>query len=140
MISSSMRRVAVKGAVKTAVAVALTLAAVVSVALSAQGGKVDLTGAWAFETMTEAGPGTPSVTLKQDGDKLTGHYSSQTLGEADLTGTVTGNQFTFAFNADLQGQAVPVVYKGTIESATSLKGTLDVAGGMAGGTFTAKKK
>jgi hypothetical protein len=136
MISSSMRR----GAVRVAVAVALLMAVAAPVALSAQGGKVDLTGAWAFETMTDAGPGTPAVTLKQDGDKLTGHYSSQTLGEADLTGTVTGNQFTFSFNAEIQGQAIPVTYKGTIESATALKGTLDLAGGMASGTFTAKKK
>ena len=108
--------------------------------LFAQGAKVDLTGAWAFETMTDAGPGAPSVTLKQDGEKLTGHYSSATLGEADLTGSVKGSEFTFSFNADLQGQAVPVTYKGTIESTTSLKGTLDLAGGLASGTFTAKKK
>jgi hypothetical protein len=90
--------------------------------------------------MTDAGPGTPAVTLKQDGDKLTGHYSSPSLGEADLTGTVTGTGFTFSFNVDVGGQAVPVTYKGTIESATALKGTLDLAGGMASGTFTAKKK
>ncbi len=134
MISTSMRRTAVKAAVAFAFLVS------VAAALSAQGAKVDLTGAWAFETMTDAGPGNPAVTLKQDGDKLTGHYSSQTLGEADLTGTVTGNQFSFSFNAELQGQAIPVTYKGTIESATSLKGTLDLAGGMASGTFTAKKK
>lgn len=136
MISTSMRR----QAMKAAVALAFLVFVAVPVALSAQGAKVDLTGAWAFETMTDAGPGTPAVTLKQEGDKLTGHYSSQTLGEADLEGTVTGTQFTFSFNADLQGQAVPVTYKGTIESATSLKGTLDLAGGMASGTFTAKKK
>ena len=108
--------------------------------LVAQGTKVDLTGAWAFETMTDAGPGTPSVTLKQDSEKLTGHYSSATLGDADLTGSVKGNEFTFSFNASLQGQTVPVTYKGTIESATALKGTLDVASGAASGTFTAKKK
>ena len=80
------------------------------------------------------------MTLKQDGEKLTGHYSSATLGEADVTGSVKGNEFTFTFSADLQGQVVAVTYKGTIESATSLKGTLDLAGGMASGTFTAKKK
>lgn len=108
--------------------------------LLAQAAKVNLTGAWAFETMTEAGPGTPAVTLTQDGEKLTGHYSSATLGEADLSGSVKGNEFTFSFNANLQGQSVPVTYKGTVESATSLKGTLDVAGGVATGTFTAKKK
>ena len=95
--------------------------------------KTDVTGAWAFEVTTDAGVGTPNVTLKQDGEKLTGHYSS-------LTGTVKGNDITFNFQADLAGQSVPVSYKGTIEGGTSMKGTLDIAGGMASGTFTAKKK
>jgi hypothetical protein len=101
--------------------------------------KTDISGTWIFEVQTDAGTGTPTVTFKQDGEKLTGHYSSQTLGEADLTGTVKGNDETFNFMADLQGNAVPVTYKATIESATSMKGTIDI-GGLAGGTFTGKKK
>jgi hypothetical protein len=101
--------------------------------------KTDISGTWIFEVQTDAGTGTPTVTFKQDGEKLTGHYSSQTLGEADLTGTVKGNDVTFNFMADLQGNAVPVTYKATIESATSMKGTIDI-GGLAGGTFTGKKK
>jgi hypothetical protein len=101
--------------------------------------KPNISGTWTFDVVTDAGTGTPTVTLKQDGEKLTGHYSSQTLGEADLTGTVKGNDVNFTFTADLQGQAVPVTYKATIDSATSMKGTIDI-GGVAGGTFTGKKK
>jgi hypothetical protein len=101
--------------------------------------KVDITGTWIFEVQTDAGTGTPTVTFKQDGEKLTGHYSSQTLGEADLTGTIKGNDVTFNFMADLQGQAVPVTYKATVEGPASMKGTIDIAG-LAGGTFTGKKK
>jgi hypothetical protein len=106
---------------------------------SAGQAKTDISGAWTFEVVTDAGTGTPTVTFKQDGEKLTGHYSSQTLGEADLTGTVKGADVTFNFMADLQGNAVPVTYKATIESPTSMKGTIDI-GGLAGGTFTGKKK
>jgi len=101
--------------------------------------KVDITGTWIFEVQTDAGTGTPTVTFKQDGEKLTGHYSSQTLGEADLMGTIKGNDVTFNFMADLQGQAVPVAYKATVEGPSSMKGTIDI-GGLAGGTFTGKKK
>jgi hypothetical protein len=101
--------------------------------------KNDITGTWVFEVQTDAGTGTPTVTFKQDGEKLTGHYSSATLGEADLTGTVKGNEVNFNFMADLQGNAVPVTYKATIESPTAMKGTIDI-GGLAGGTFTGKKK
>ena len=51
---------------------------------------IDVTGAWAFEVQTEAGTGTPLVTFKQDGEKLTGHYSSSVLGEAELSGSIKG--------------------------------------------------
>ena len=116
---------------------ALVLAA--SFNATAQSGKVDVTGKWAFNVQTDAGSGTPTVTLKQDGEKLTGHYSSQTLGEADLTGTVKGNEIKFSFSADAQGTSLNVTYTGTIESKDSLKGTVDL-GGLAQGTFTAKRQ
>jgi hypothetical protein len=102
-------------------------------------GKVNLTGKWMFEVQTEAGTGTPTVTLKQDGDKLTGHYSSATLGEADLVGTVKGQDVNFTFDADLMGQAVKVTYAAKAESATAMKGTIDI-GGLASGTFTGKRQ
>jgi plastocyanin len=106
---------------------------------SAAQAKVDLTGKWAFDVQTDAGTGTPTVTLKQDGEKLTGHYSSATLGEADLTGTVKGQNVTFTFDADLQGTAVRVTYVAKIESNSSMKGTIDI-GGQATGTFTGKRQ
>jgi len=122
-----------------AVGAIVMLVVAVSAVRGAAQAKVDVTGKWAFSVETSAGAGQPTFTFKQDGEKLTGHYSSQTLGEADLTGTVKGADVTFNFMADLQGNAVPVTYKATIESPTSMKGTIDI-GGQAGGTFTGKKK
>src|SRR5678815_2725927 len=72
-------------------------------AATSQAAKVDLTGTWAFTIMSDAGVGTPTVTFKQDGEKLTGHYSSMLLGEADLTGTVKGQALEFTVRADLGG-------------------------------------
>jgi hypothetical protein len=106
--------------------------------VSAQSSKVDVTGTWIFTVQTDAGTGTPTVTLRQEGEKLTGHYSSQNLGEADLTGTVKGQEITFSFSADAQGTVLTVTYTGTIESKDSMKGTVDL-GGLAQGTFTAKR-
>jgi len=119
---------------------AVCVVAFASMAFAGQGAKVDVTGKWLFTVQTDAGTGTPTVTLKQDGEKLTGHYSSETLGEADLTGTVKGADVKFSFSASLQGQAVPVAYTATIDSKDSMKGTIDIAGGMATGTFTAKRQ
>jgi hypothetical protein len=113
--------------------------AFVSAAFAGQAAKTDITGKWVFTVETSAGSGTPTVTLKQDGEKLTGHYSSATLGEADLNGTVKGNDVTFTFNADAQGASVAVTYSGTVDGKDSMKGSVDI-GGLAQGTFTAKKQ
>jgi hypothetical protein len=107
------------------VAALLAVVAALAVNPSAQG-KVDVSGKWIFTVQTEAGTTTPSVVLKQDGEKLSGHYSSQTLGEADLTGSVKGANVNFAFDADLMGQAVKVTYAAKVESAGTMKGTFYV--------------
>ena len=109
-----------------------------SIAVIAQAGKVNLTGAWTFTVDTSAGSGTPTITLKQDSETLTGHYSGQ-LGEADLTGSVKGQDITFTFTVDLQGMKLKNTYTGSIEGNDALKGTVDIAG-LAGGTFTAKRQ
>ena len=106
---------------------------------AAQGAKIDLTGTWNVSVQTDAGTGTPTMTLKQDGDKLTGHYSSQVLGEADMTGTVKDKEIKITINVDAQGQKLEVVYAGTIEDKDNLKGTVDL-GGLGSGTFAAKRK
>lgn len=97
----------------------------------------NVTGEWAFNVQTDQGGGTPTLTFKQDGEKLTGKYVGQ-LGNADLTGTVKGNAIHFTFTLDVQGQQAPVTYDGTVEKNT-MKGKMDI-GGMVNGTFTATKK
>jgi hypothetical protein len=97
----------------------------------------NVTGEWAFTVQTDQGGGSPTITFKQDGEKLTGKYVGQ-LGNADLTGTVKGNAIHFTFTIDAQGQQAPVTYDGTVEKNT-MKGKLDI-GGMVNGTFTATKK
>ena len=114
------------------------IAAVSVVAVSAQSSKVDVTGKWTFTVQTDAGSGTPTVTLKQEGEKLTGHYSGQ-LGETDLTGTVKGQDITFKFSVDAQGTMLDFVYTGTIESKDALKGNVSIVG-LGEGTFTAKRQ
>ncbi len=108
-------------------------------ALTAQAAPtVDVTGKWLFSVTTDAGTGTPTVTFKQTGDSLTGHYSSQVLGEADFKGTVKGRKISFSINVDVQGTAAKVTYSGTVEGSDALKGTVDL-GGQASGSFTAKR-
>jgi hypothetical protein len=120
------------------VATVAVVSATMSVRLGAQAG-ADVTGQWLFSVTTDAGSGTPTITFKQAGEKLTGHYSSATLGEAELTGTVKGTAIEFSFEANVQGNALTVRYKGTIEGKDAMKGSVDL-GGAASGTFTAKRQ
>lgn len=95
-------------------------------------------GAWALTVETAAGTGSPSVTLKQDGETLTGTYSSQVFGEQKVTGTVKGNAITFSFTASVEGNSVPVTYSGTVEQ-TTMKGKVTL-GDLGEGSFTGKKQ
>lgn len=99
--------------------------------------ETDLSGTWGLEVVTEAGTGTPTVVLEQDGEKLSGQYSGQ-LGEAPVTGTIKGTEFTFSFTVTFQGNAGTVIYSGTADGST-MKGTVTL-GEMGQGTFTGKKK
>ncbi len=101
--------------------------------------RVDLTGSWTFDVTTDAGSGTPGVVLRQQGDSLSGRYSSQIFGEADMKGKVTGREFTLELTVSAEGQTLAVVYKGTIESADELKGTV-AFGNVGSGSFTARRR
>jgi hypothetical protein len=109
------------------------------IALAQEKTKTNVTGKWLFQVETSAGSGTPTVTFKQEGEKLTGHYSSANLGEAELTGTVKGTAIQFAFVADVQGMKIDVAYTGSLENNDAMKGTLTLAG-VGEGTFTGKRQ
>ncbi len=108
-------------------------------ALALAQANVDVTGTWAFEVQTEAGTGTPQVTFKQDGEKLTGVYSSQLLGEVELTGSVKGRAIQFTLAASVQGNAIELVFSGTVDDNASMKGKVTFTG-FGEGTFTGKRK
>jgi hypothetical protein len=124
------RRLAAVGAIVMLVCVAL------AAGVAAQA-KVDVTGKWAFNVETGAGSGAPTMTFKQDGEKLTGHYTG-TFGEYDLTGTVKGAEIAFSFSVDAQGTKINEVYTGTVDKDT-MKGKI-VIEGLGEGTFTAKRQ
>jgi hypothetical protein len=98
----------------------------------------DVTGSWTFDVQTDAGSGSPTFTFQQNGEKLTGKYSGL-FGEAPLSGTVKGDKIEFTFEASGDAGKAKVHYTGTVESASSMKGTADY-GPLGKATWTAKKK
>lgn len=93
----------------------------------------NISGTWDVEIDLGGNSGTPVFTLKQEGEKLTGLYKGQ-FGEADVIGTVKGDEVEFSFEFD----GNKVVYKGKF-SKDSMTGEADYAG-QATGTWTGKRK
>ncbi|MBN7812370.1 hypothetical protein J0A68_15565 [Algoriphagus sp. H41] len=93
---------------------------------------VDVSGKWNLTVDTDAGSGTPTFLLKQEGEKITGTYSGQ-LGEAPLTGTIKGGVIHIEFAVE----GNKITYDGKA-SSTEMEGKVDLAG-MATGTFKGKK-
>lgn len=100
------------------------------------GAGIDVSGTWILAVETGARSGTPTIVLKQEGEKLTGRYSGQ-LGEAAVTGSAKGSAIEFGFDISGQGTTIHVTYAGTADS-TSMKGAVKL-GELGEGTFTGKK-
>ena len=98
----------------------------------------DVSGVWAFTIDTGNGTGTPTVTFKQDGEKLTGTYESAVLGTHQFTGSIKGNALTFGFEAAIEGNAIKLTYTGTVDKDT-MKGKV-AFGDLGEGTFTGIRK
>ena len=100
----------------------------------------DISGNWSFSVNLENGPqDVPfSIVFKQEGEKLSGIYSSRS-GEEKVTGTVKGNRVAFSVEIkNRSGEPFTYNYNGTIESLSKMTGTCKFPKGP--GTWTATKK
>jgi hypothetical protein len=96
--------------------------------------KIDISGTWIMTVQTDAGSGSPTFVLKQDGEKLSGTYTGQ-LGDSPVTGSLKAGVIHLEFS--IQGNLI--TYDGKVASATEMSGKVNLAE-MASGTFTGKKK
>jgi hypothetical protein len=103
------------------------------------GSRVDLTGTWALTVNSQGQTGASEVTLIQRGDSLIGRYTSQTLGDLEVVGSVKGREFAFAYSAAMNGQPLTVNVKGIVQNPDSLTGTATM-GPLGNATFSAKRQ
>jgi hypothetical protein len=88
----------------------------------------DIDGKWMSEAQGKGGPQT--LTLKANGDKLTGTIAGGRGGPVEISeGTVHGNDVMFKVVREFNGNIITQEYKGTVSGA-DLK--LNVAGGRNG--------
>lgn len=98
-----------------------------------------LTGTWNVSVELPNMTASPTVVLKQDGEKLSGEYVSAQYGKFALVGTAKGGDVSFWFAMNVEGNALNVTYTGTVDTEGGLKGSVNY-GDMMSGTFVAKKK
>jgi hypothetical protein len=113
------------------------LFAVAAIAVAQVAGAADVTGTWIMAVETGAGSGSPTFVLVQKGEALTGSYKGQ-LGEAQVTGTVKGDDVTIQYKVDAQGQTLAVTYTGKVDG-NSMSGKV-VLGTFGEGTFKGTKQ
>jgi len=92
--------------------------------VGAEARPVNLTGTWAVQYMGGQGPIKMTFVLKQTGEKLSGDYSGP-FGPHKVIGAVKGNKVVFGWEQEGNGgSAFTVAFKGAIESATRMTGTV----------------
>jgi hypothetical protein len=113
------------------------LFALVALTIAQAANAADVTGTWLMAVETGAGSGSPTFVLVQKGEVLTGSYKGQ-LGEAQVNGTVKGDDVVIEYKVDAQGQTLAVKYTGKVDgNSMSGKVSLDSFGE---GTFKGTKQ
>ena len=108
--------------------------AVGAAALRAEPAKVD--GVWNVLLELEGITGHPTLTLKQDGEKITGTYEGR-YGPSALRGTVKDTAIQFTVTMIAEGTQTTGSFAGTVEGDT-MKGTVDFEG-AGDGTWSAAR-
>jgi hypothetical protein len=91
-----------------------------------EAGPVNLTGTWGLQYMGSERPIKMTFVFKQEGEKLSGTFSGVGPNPpCPVIGAVKGNQVVFGWEMPgNRGATQTVAFKGTIESATKMTGTV----------------
>jgi len=103
-----------------------------SASVVAEPAKVE--GKWNVVLQLESITGHPVLTLKQDGEKLTGTYEGR-YGPSALEGEIKEKKIAFAVTFNAEGTQTTGVFQGTVDGAT-MSGSVEFEG-AGSGTWTA---
>lgn len=100
----------------------------------------DVTGTWQMTIETSMGSGSPTLDLTQQGEELTGTLHSAVFGDVAFKGSVKDDQIELTGEGEVSGTTLKITYKGTIQSATQMKGKAIYQGIDENATWSATKK
>jgi hypothetical protein len=94
-------------------------------------------GTWNLSTNVHDNTGTATCTFKQEAEKITGTCSTPNNTPSEVTGEVADTKVVFRYNIEWEGNPLTLVFTGTIDSDTTMKGAIDVQPMNVPGEFTA---
>jgi hypothetical protein len=101
---------------------------------------LNVTGRWTMTLEMSMGTATPSLDLKQDGQKITGTYTGR-YGTFNLQGSLKERTIEFSFNMSAEGETVAMAFAGEVaEGGQTMKGTAMLGEQWGEATWSAKKE
>ena len=99
----------------------------------------NVAGNWTMTLEMSMGTGTPTLVLKQDGEKITGSYTGR-YGTFALEGTIKERAIVFTFTMTAEGESVPMTFTGDVAAdGQTMKGKASL-GEMGDATWSAKRE
>lgn len=89
----------------------------------------NLSGTWAIKTSFQGQQFNSTLTLQQQGDRLSGRLASDQFGGNDISGgSASGNSFRFSTTINFGGEGISLNFEGTT-SGKQMSGTITTPGG-----------
>jgi hypothetical protein len=87
-------------------------------------GAASLSGTWTITSSLGPQQITSTLTLQQQGERLTGRLENERFGTSEISdGSASGNGFRFSATANIGGQSISLAYEGTA-SGNQMTGTV----------------
>ena len=100
----------------------------------------DFSGVWKIDGTIADHSITPTCTLKQTEKEISGSCKVDADHTVAVTGTVKEKQATWKYDQEYEGTVYTLTYTGTLDSSTSIKGTVTADPSDTEGDFTAQKQ
>jgi hypothetical protein len=100
----------------------------------------DVSGVWKVDGLIADHPIAPTCTLKQTDKQISGSCQVDADHAPNVEGSVKEKQVTWKYDQEYEGTVYTLTYTGTLDSNTSIKGTVTADPSDTSGDFTAKKQ
>jgi hypothetical protein len=100
----------------------------------------DFSGVWKIDGSIADHPVNPTCTLKQTDTQISGNCKGDDDHPLSVEGSVKQKQVTWKYDQEYEGTVYTLTYTGTLDSNTSIRGTVTADPSDTSGDFTAKKQ